>query len=70
MEIKICYCEKKQFEITKCILISGFCFCQIPLQTFPSINLLKIQSSLTALSTLKNASIKTKLYTYRLKEML
>lgn len=65
MKIKICFGENN-----KLILLNAsfelilWVFFQIPLQTFPSINLLKGQSSLIALSTLKNTSIETKLYTY------
>lgn len=64
MKIKIYY-----WENNKLILLNAsfelvlFFFIQIPLQTYPSINLLIGQSSLIALSTLENISIETTLYT-------
>lgn len=64
MKIKISY-----WENNKLILLNAsfelvlFFFIHIPLQTYPSINLLIGQSSLIALSTLENISIETTLYT-------
>lgn len=65
MKIKISYWENNKLILLNASfeLVLFFFFIQIPLQIYPSINLLIGQSSLIALSTLENISIETTLYT-------